>query len=99
MLAEWDQNKSLFFLADTRKIKGEVEKGLCDISDAHGDKFEVWIARSSAIIAPDKNVIKKKLVAGLVQGIESGQLGKAMVRMAVEGWKHRIVDYDVLLKM
>ncbi|KAI1480429.1 hypothetical protein F4774DRAFT_378402 [Daldinia eschscholtzii] len=39
--AEWDQNKNLKMMKDTRLIKGQVEKGLFDIAEANKDKFEV----------------------------------------------------------
>lgn len=120
MLAEWDQDKSLLFLNDTRKIKGAVEKGLCALADEQkqGDerkkkggeeeeetaegggtgKFEVWIARPSTLVPPEAPA-HKKLVGALSKGISTVQLGRAMIKMAMEGSGERIVETDTLSKM
>jgi hypothetical protein len=98
--AEWDGKKPLLFLADSRRYKGEVERGLCALADdaAAAGSFEVLIARPSGLVAPDANAAKK-VFSPLYHGLRTAQLGRAMVRMAVEGWKDRIVENEVLMKM
>lgn len=115
MMAEWDQDKSLLFMNDTRKIKGAVEKGLCALADeqkqgggegeeaeAEGEgaagKFEVWIARPSTLVPPEAPA-HMKLVGALSKGISTVQLGRAMVKMAMEGSGERIVETDTLSRM
>ncbi|PNP44114.1 hypothetical protein TGAM01_v203344 [Trichoderma gamsii] len=96
--SEWNQKRPLLFMADSRRIKGEVEKGLCDLADANPDKFETWILRPSGFIEPNAS-ISKRLVGGLYGAITTTQVGKAMVKVACEGWKDRIIENNALLKM
>lgn len=99
MMAEWDQDKWLLFMADTRKIKGSVERGLCELADENKDtNFEVWIARPSYLIPPEASSVKRFL-SSFVSGISTLQVGRAMVRMGVEGWGERIVSTETLQKM
>jgi hypothetical protein len=101
MLAEWDQSRKLYFLEDTRKIKGAIEKALCELADedaAKGGNFQVWIARPSGLIAPNAGV-HKKLMSPLYGGIGTEQVGRAMIKAATGGWKARIVENGDLLKM
>ncbi|KAH6609844.1 hypothetical protein Trco_003190 [Trichoderma cornu-damae] len=96
--SEWNQKRLLLFLADSRRIKGEVEKGLCDLADANAGKFETWILRPSGFIEPNAR-FTRRLVGNLYGAITTPQVGKAMVKVACEGWKDRIIENDVLLKM
>ncbi|KAM0451207.1 hypothetical protein ACHAPV_010053 [Trichoderma viride] len=96
--SEWNQKRPLLFMADSRRIKGEVEKGLCDLADANPDKFETWILRPSGFIEPNAS-ISKRLAGGLYGAITTAQVGKAMVKVACEGWKDRIIENNALLKM
>lgn len=101
MLAEWDQSRKLYFLEDTRKIKGAIEKALCELADedaAKGGSFKVWIGRPSALVAHDA-AMHKKLMSPLVGGIGTEQVGRAMIKAAVGEWKERIVENGDLLKM
>lgn len=95
---EWDQDKTLLFLSDSRKIKGQVEKGLCDIADAHPEQFETFILRPSGFIGPD-TPSTKKVFAPLYDAVSTDQVGKAMVKVGLEGAKERIIENDVLKKM
>ena len=95
---EWDQDKTLLFLSDSRKIKGQVEKGLCDIADAHPEEFETFILRPSGFIGPD-TPITKKVFATLYDAISTDQVGKAMMEVGLEGAKDRIIENDVLKKL
>ncbi|KAK5996827.1 Leucinostatins biosynthesis cluster protein T [Cladobotryum mycophilum] len=96
--AEWNPKRPLLFMADTRRIKGEVEKGLCDLADANKDKLDVWILRPSGFISPDAP-FSKRLVGNLYGAITTTQVGKTMVKVGHEGWKDRIIENEVLLKM
>lgn len=96
--SEWNPKRPLLFMADSRRIKGEVEKGLCDLADANADKFETWILRPSGFIEPNAP-LSKRLVGNLYGAITTTQVGKTMVKVACEGWKDRIIENDALLKM
>lgn len=98
MLAEWDQSRKLLFLEDTRKIKGSIEKALCELADNNSETFELWIARPSALLGSDAG-LHKKLFGPLYRAIGTEQLGRAMIRMAIDGWKERTAGNEELLKM
>lgn len=96
-LAEWNQDRPLYFLNDTRKIKGAVESGLCELADAN-DHFDVFIARPSLLL-DDTTPWHEWLFSPIARGISTVQLGKAMIKMALEGSEERIVENETLLKM
>lgn len=101
MLAEWDQDRSLWFLNDTRKIKGAVEKRLCDLQDEQDSKdgkFETWIARPSYLVSPEAPWWKKA-TSPIVFGIETTQVGRAMIEMALGNGRERINSTYELQKM
>jgi hypothetical protein len=92
---------SLLSLGDPRKPKSEAEKGLCEIADANPETFSAWILRPGGIIiAPDAAPKKRRLVGGRSSaGVDIAQMAKVCVKVAVEGYKDRIIDNDTLLKM
>ncbi|KAH6854117.1 hypothetical protein B0I37DRAFT_305647 [Chaetomium sp. MPI-CAGE-AT-0009] len=97
--AEWDQAKSLHFLADTRHVKGQVEQGLCEVADADADKrFVVYCARPSGILPADAS-LPARLTGKLYGAINVDQLAKALIRVAREGYKERIIENDTLLSL
>ncbi|KAH7163432.1 hypothetical protein B0J13DRAFT_36936 [Dactylonectria estremocensis] len=107
--ADRHPSKTLLFLSDPRRQRGEAEKGLCDMADAHPQqgRFAVWILRPSAVLAPggpgDGAAPKKRRHLGVGRsssaGVEASQLARAVIRVACEGWKDRVIDNDALLKM
>ncbi|KAK4237205.1 hypothetical protein C8A03DRAFT_44927 [Achaetomium macrosporum] len=97
--AEWDQKKPLHFLADTRRIKGQVEQGLCEIADGDSTKrFVVYCVRPSGILPPDAG-LALRLSGKLYGAIEVDHLAKAFIRILLEGYRERIVENDQLLQL
>ncbi|KAI1495373.1 hypothetical protein F5X96DRAFT_613213 [Biscogniauxia mediterranea] len=95
--AEWDDKKKLSFMSDTRHIKGQVEKGLCELADANPDKFEVFIVRPGGIASKGGRL--KATSANLVGFITVDHLAKDMLEIVVNGHSQRIVESEVLIKM
>ncbi|KAH6619433.1 hypothetical protein B0J18DRAFT_244429 [Chaetomium sp. MPI-SDFR-AT-0129] len=97
--AEWDQTKALRFMADTRHIKGQVEKGLCDIADNDTAKrFIVYCGRPSGILPPNAG-LASKLTGKLYAAIDVDHLARGLLRVALEGHKERIIENDSLLAL
>ncbi|KAL2131603.1 hypothetical protein VTI74DRAFT_4819 [Chaetomium olivicolor] len=97
--AEWDQQKPLHFMADTRRVKGQVEKGLCEIADADTtNRFVVFCARPSGILPADAG-LAARLSGKLYGAIDVDHLARALIRILVEGYKERIVENDQLLAL
>ncbi|KAL2193733.1 hypothetical protein P885DRAFT_71936 [Corynascus similis CBS 632.67] len=61
-LAEWDQTKTLHFMADTRHIKGQVEQRLCQVADVDAaERFAVYCTRPSGILPANAGLAARAL--------------------------------------
>lgn len=89
--AEWDQNKTLLFMSDTRKIKGEIEMRLCELADAE-DRFETFILRPMELHDDDTSRLRKIYMGALGLSIETSEVAKAMVKIALDGTSKRILE-------
>lgn len=98
MYAEQDLDRRLYFLNDSRKLKGEIENFLQETAEANPDRFETWAARPGLIIPRDAP-LSTKMTAWISPGITAEHLGKVMVKVGVEGWKDRVLEQDVMLKI
>ncbi|KAL2017737.1 hypothetical protein VTK56DRAFT_1707 [Thermocarpiscus australiensis] len=97
--AEWDQKKPLHFMADTRRIKGQAEQGLCEIADADSTKrFVVYCARPSGILPADAG-LAARLAGKLFDAIDVDRLAKAFIRVLLEGYNERIIENNALLEL
>ncbi|KAK4129053.1 hypothetical protein N657DRAFT_630027 [Parathielavia appendiculata] len=97
--AEWDQSKPLHFMADTRRVKGQVEQGLCGIADADTTKrFVVYCARPSGILPADAS-LAARLSGRLYGAIGVDHLAKALIPILLEGSKERIIENEALLSL
>lgn len=96
--AEMDEKKNMRMLADTRRIKGQVEKGLCDLADANPDKLETWSVRPGAIMRKHAGLMNL-LTANTSGFIGLDHLAKAMLTIIVNGYKDRIIETEELLKI
>ncbi|KAH7324935.1 hypothetical protein B0I35DRAFT_172415 [Stachybotrys elegans] len=95
--AEWDQDKTLLFLGDTRRFKGLAEKGLRELAEATPG-FEVWVLRPSGILSTEAPLYRR-VVGKLYEAIDTAQLGRALVRVAVEGCEDKMLENDALHRM
>ncbi|KAK4541422.1 hypothetical protein LTR36_008023 [Oleoguttula mirabilis] len=93
---EKDASKTLWFLAQTRKMRGEVENALLALQEeqaaAKNVGFEVVIARPGGVM-PQGAVIRTWLGSKLVMpAIMRGDLGEAMVELALKGSETVLVE-------
>ncbi|VUC21568.1 unnamed protein product [Clonostachys rosea] len=95
--AEWDQQKSLSFMADTRLVKGQVEKGLCDLVDKDG-RFDAFCARPSGVLPSNVGTLGK-LTGKLYGAIQVQDLAKALAYIALNGAQNQIIEADELTPM
>ncbi|PNY26803.1 Uncharacterized protein TCAP_03262 [Tolypocladium capitatum] len=98
--------KSLLFIGDPRGSVAEAEKGLAEVADGHKNSFATYILRPASFTSPDMpppppTSASRKLVGGhhCSATVETSQVGRAMVKVACDGWKGRVVENDVLAKM
>ncbi|CAG9983280.1 unnamed protein product [Clonostachys byssicola] len=97
MLAEWDQQKSLLFMADSRHVKGQVEKGLCDLADKDG-RFDVFCPRPSGVLPSNVSTLGK-LTGKLYGAIQVQDLAKALVYIALNGAEKQIIEAGELTSL
>ncbi|KAJ4252780.1 hypothetical protein NW762_010686 [Fusarium torreyae] len=95
--AEWDQNKSLYFMADTRLVKGQVEKGLCELTTGD-NQFDVWCARPSGVLPSDTGLLGRA-TGKLYGAIQVQNLAGALVRIALKGYQKQIIESDELVQV
>ncbi|CAF9916207.1 MAG: hypothetical protein GOMPHAMPRED_000928 [Gomphillus americanus] len=95
---EWDQDAKLWFMSDSRKSKGFVEKGLFDIASEYEAVFEVYCVRPGGIVAEGKGALNA-VAAKMVFGIGVDVLAKAMCRVAIEGHGEHIIENDDLVRI
>ncbi|KAE8448542.1 hypothetical protein EG329_009423 [Mollisiaceae sp. DMI_Dod_QoI] len=94
--AERETEKHLWFLHDSRTIKGTVENGLLVIQEKE-PSFEVSIARPGGVLA--KDTILPNVLVGATMSIKVDELAAAMISEAVESSKGtRTFESDELRK-
>ncbi|KAF7180248.1 hypothetical protein CNMCM7691_009415 [Aspergillus felis] len=98
MGAEWDQTKPLWFLKDTRRIKGYVEKQLAAIADDERGVFAVSCVRPGGVLSSAANVVEK-LSAAIIPCIEVDHLARAMIKVLLDENSGRIIENAELLRM
>ncbi|KAF4335677.1 hypothetical protein FBEOM_10477 [Fusarium beomiforme] len=97
-LAEWGQNKKLMFMPDTRKIKGEIEKRLCELADAE-PRFETYLLRPAAIQGENTGMLRRAWMRPLGLAVDAAEVGKAMAKIGLDGTTKRILDNADILKL
>lgn len=93
--AEWDQEKSLMFMEETRRVKGQWEKGLAELQDRSGNDFQAWFMRPSVILPADSGCMAKG-TGKLYGGVPVEDLAEAMVKVALHGHQERIIEMNML---
>lgn len=97
-MAEWDQDKKLYFMEDSRKIKGLAEKSLSNLADESPETLEVYYLEPSGFIDEKAGPVTK-MVAPLYGGISEVQVGKALAKVALDGYKTRLVTNSEMQKL
>ncbi|KAI0438421.1 hypothetical protein F4803DRAFT_565277 [Xylaria telfairii] len=99
--AEWSRKKPMFFMRETRLMKGSAEKRLLAVSAYSQNTLDVVIARPARIMAKEGGWIKSTL-AKLTGFIAVDHLAANLLEMAAEGsdtWHSPIVEAKDLIQM
>jgi len=88
-MAEWDQGKDLWFLAETRKMKGAAEKLIFEmVGDVNGEqkgmKAEAFTVRP-AVILPIKPTWGEYFHGRIAPSVTVRELAAVMVELGVNG--------------
>ena len=111
--ASRDQEESLWFMKDTRRIKvntkdlkskkqahlqqGQIENGLIGITKVHPG-FETYIVRPGGILPKDSSVVMSVL-RGFVPSIKVTELASIMVEIALSGHGHQTLENSEIAKL
>ncbi|EME43243.1 hypothetical protein DOTSEDRAFT_25212 [Dothistroma septosporum NZE10] len=85
-----DQFKRLWFMNDTRKIKGAAEKALLGVAanadDIEGHKcFETIVLRPGGVLAGGNDDMMTVITEGMIPSIAVGRLAKTAIKCAFDG--------------
>lgn len=95
-LPEKDPERRLLFLADNRRMRGELENKLLELGKAKvGSGFEVFVTRPG-FVQPAGAVLRAWLVGILANAILLPDLAASMVHVALNGYTGMILENDVL---
>ncbi|OKL61417.1 hypothetical protein UA08_03681 [Talaromyces atroroseus] len=96
-LPEKDETKKLWFLADNRRMRGQLENELLrlDAETRPGGLFEVYIARPG-FVQPQGAWLRTWVVGKLANSIMMHHLAASMLQVALEGHSGPIVENEEL---
>jgi hypothetical protein len=81
--AETNQDRSLWIMSDTRKLKGAAETGLRRLEALHVDTFHVDVLRPGGIV-PDNNVLLKIVVGIFTPVVTVSMIAGAVVNVCLD---------------
>ncbi|PHH92451.1 hypothetical protein CDD83_7304 [Cordyceps sp. RAO-2017] len=90
--------KPLLFASDTRRLAAEAEKGLLEVADGSGGRFETYILRPAAFRAAASDARNAQAANG-PPTMRAAQVGRAMVSVACNGRKGRLIENEALEAM
>ncbi len=95
---ETDPAKSLWFLGDSRRWKGETETFLQTLAKEHPGQWEAYAVRPGLII-PRNPPLSIRLTAVLSPGITAQRTASVMVQVGLEGWKEAVLEQEDMLAL
>lgn len=96
-LPEKDPDKRLWFLAENRRMRGELENALLKLgTEKQGTGFEIFIARPGFVQKEDA-VLKSLLVGLVAKSISLQDLASSLVDVALLGNPGAILENEVLV--
>ncbi|RAO74166.1 uncharacterized protein BHQ10_010178 [Talaromyces amestolkiae] len=92
-LPEKDETKKLWFLAENRRMRGQLENELLrlDAETRPGRLFEVYITRPG-FVQPEGALLRTWVVGKLANSIMVHHLAASMLRLALDGHSTPIVE-------
>lgn len=100
--------KTFVFASDTRKLANDLEKGIAEVVSRHRSVFEAYTLRpanfkSTDTPLPVSSSAPKKLVSSLghnvIASIDPERVGRAMVMIACDGWKEKVIENETILRL
>ncbi|KJR85089.1 uncharacterized protein SPSK_09800 [Sporothrix schenckii 1099-18] len=95
-LPEKDPERRLLFLAENRRMRGELENKLLELGKAKaGSGFEVFVTRPG-FVQPAGAVVRAWLVGVVANAILLPDLAASLVHVALQGYDEMLVENDAL---
>ncbi|KAI9727866.1 MAG: hypothetical protein M1834_007912 [Cirrosporium novae-zelandiae] len=93
---ELDQNKSLWVMGPTRKVKGKAELSLFSLADMHPKVFECFTIRPCGIYQPNPSLKDIFLTSVVLPSLHVEELAITMVDIGKRGFNERIVEHETI---
>ncbi|MCJ1287719.1 hypothetical protein MMC26_007071 [Xylographa opegraphella] len=93
---ENDLKKPLWWMQDSRRIKGEAENGLFALAKDNEGVFEVLVVRPAGILPRGMTLTGMLLMLGPSVKVEA--VGAVMVEMAINGFEKRTLENGEIVK-
>ncbi|KAL8706681.1 MAG: hypothetical protein Q9201_000315 [Fulgogasparrea decipioides] len=94
MMTERNQERKLWFMSETRRIRGEVENKLMDLQKEDRERLVTYVARPGGVLAT--NSLFPGSLEPLARAITVDDLAVKMLDTAINGHKTQIIEVDVL---
>ncbi|KKY22114.1 putative nucleoside-diphosphate-sugar [Diplodia seriata] len=91
---EWDQEKSLWVMERTRKVKGMAEKALFKLAEGSEGRFEAYSVRPCGIYQKNPSLKDLFLTSVVLPSCHVEELAAVMVEIAKNGSKEQIVAHE-----
>ena len=94
-LSSRDQSKSLWFLQDGRRLKGQAETLLLEANEAKS--MDAYVLRPASVLP--KEVSIRKFIQGLAINVGVAELGAAALHLSVNGGEKSLLENSELVKL
>ncbi|WKT53710.1 hypothetical protein QSH57_004294 [Fusarium oxysporum f. sp. vasinfectum] len=98
MGAEVDDTKTLRYMKDTRRIKGQVERELYKLAEQNKDRFEIWSVRPGGILPTTSNILWK-FIGGCLYYTTADRVASSMIQVLLHGYTTRLIEHGDLLNI
>ena len=93
---ENDLKKPLWWMQDSRRVKGEAENGLFALANENEGVFEVLVVRPAGILPREMTLKWVVLMLGPAVKVEA--VGAVMVEMAINGCEKRTLENGEIVR-
>jgi hypothetical protein len=88
--------ENLWYFAETRKLKGAVERGLLDIDEANREGFQAVILRPGGVL-PDESVRLANIAGLIVSVVPVSELARALIAAVINPPKDKVIENEAML--
>lgn len=94
-LSSRDQTKSLWFLQEGRRLKGQAEILLLEANEAN--LMDAYVLRPASVLPKETSI--RKVIQGLALSVGVAELSAAALNLAAKGCEKKLLENTDLVKM